>query len=71
MLLSGNIGEGCLCSWRGGKLIRAGRRMKVAGVWTSGTYTKVLTLNDKLVEVIVPAGLVVKGNVQIRTSSNI
>ena len=72
MELSKNIRHGTVCAWRSDKLICASRKTKrIAGIWNSASFIKMIGKDDKRREFKIPAGLRVQGEGDIAMATGI
>ncbi len=58
--------EGLMVSLQGKKFIKCGRGQKPFGVYTSGSFRKMILLNEERISVTIPEGIITCGNAQIR-----
>ena len=62
--------EGLLVALRGNKLIKCGAKKKPFGVYTAGSFRKMVLLNGERTEVTIPEGIITYGNTQIKVTED-
>lgn len=65
--VSSKVEDGNIVTMRNGKIIRCGRKMKPCGVFTKGYKPRVLTLDCKFYDAVVPSGIIIHGFAHVKT----